>query len=112
MMIQRPVAETKAKVAFACALIAASIRQVEQTSSFALRYFRNAPGLGADLGRSNVALHEGASAAKNHQAATRRLYGGHEADDKPIKFLQGRNGRPGKDVTRMPCVNPTVTASD
>jgi hypothetical protein len=43
MMIQRPVAETKAKVAFACALIAATIRQVEQTSSFALRYFRNAP---------------------------------------------------------------------
>jgi hypothetical protein len=43
MMIQRLVAETKAKVAFACALIAASIRQVEQTWSFAVRYFRNAP---------------------------------------------------------------------
>jgi hypothetical protein len=37
---------------------------------------------------------------------------GNEADDKPIKFLQGRNGRPGKDLTRMPCVNPTVTACD
>jgi hypothetical protein len=76
---------------------------------------------------------------KNHQTATRRLYGGHEADDlnlwtmliwlmlihnghcyrstschpnQPIKFLQGRNGRPGKDLTRMPCVNPTVTACD
>jgi hypothetical protein len=34
------------------------------------------------------------------------------SSNQSIKFLQGRNGRPNKDLTRMPCVNPTVTACD
>jgi hypothetical protein len=34
------------------------------------------------------------------------------SSNQSIKFFQGRNGRPDKDLTRMPYVNPTVTACD